>query len=132
MTDNHPIGKHGNQIGNRITFRIKTRYYLELLTPEIMKLLGSTKIKINKDEKLENVPHLQIPEVVLVHCNFVNKIQESCIHLFLINHLVICYIFHPLVKTFNLEFSYIEVWFTDRNSKLLEIKDKINIILVID
>ena len=73
MTDNHPIGKHGNQIGNRITFRIKTRYYLELLTPEIMKLLGSTKLKINKDEKLENVPHLQIPEVVLVHCNFVNN-----------------------------------------------------------
>ena len=57
-----------------------------------MKLLENTKIKITKDENGENVPHLEIAEVVLVHCNIVtliiNEIQESCIHLFLINHLV--------------------------------------------
>ena len=35
------------------------------------------------------------------------------------------------LKTFNLEFSYIEVWFPDQNSKLLEIKDKINVTLVL-
>ena len=53
----------------------------------------------------------------------VNKIQESCIHLFLINR---------LVKTFNSQFSYIKVWFIDQNSKPLEIEDQINIILVIN
>ena len=38
-------------------FKIKTRYYLELLTPETVKLLGSTKTKISKDENGKNVPH---------------------------------------------------------------------------
>ena len=57
-----------------------------------MKLLGSTKNKIAKDKNGENVPYLEITEVVLIHCNVVNnsynKIQESCIHMFLINHSV--------------------------------------------
>ena len=52
---------------------IKTRYYLKLLTPEMMKLLGSTKNKINKDENGKNVPYLEMTEVVLVHCNLVNN-----------------------------------------------------------
>ena len=58
---------------NRIAFKIKTGYYLELLTSEAMKLLGSTKSNITKDENGENVPHLEITEVVLVHCNIVNN-----------------------------------------------------------
>ena len=58
---------------NRITFKTKTGYYLELLTPEIMKLLGSTKTRINKDKNGENVPHLETIEVVLIHCNIVNN-----------------------------------------------------------
>ena len=62
-----------NEIKNRIAFRIKTRYYLELLIPERMKLLGSTENKITKDNKGENVPHLEITEVVLAHCNIVNN-----------------------------------------------------------
>ena len=62
-----------NKIENRITFKIKTGYYLELLTPETMKLLGSTKNEITKDKNGENVPHLEITEVVLVHCNIVNN-----------------------------------------------------------
>ena len=62
-----------NEIKNRIAFRIKTRYYLELLIPERMKLLGSTENKITKDNKDENVPHLEITEVVLAHCNIVNN-----------------------------------------------------------
>ena len=53
-----------NKIENRITFKIKAGYYLELLTPETMKLLGSTKSKINKDKNRENVPHLEITEVI--------------------------------------------------------------------
>ena len=56
-----------------MTFKIKTGYYLEFLTPKTMKLLGSTKNKINKNENGKNVLHLEITEVVLVHCNIVNN-----------------------------------------------------------
>ena len=62
-----------NKIENRITFKIKTGYHLELLTPETMKLLGSTKNKIAKDKNGENVLRLKITEVVLVHCNIINN-----------------------------------------------------------
>ena len=62
-----------NQIENRITFKIKSGYSLELSTPETMKLLGSSKNKITKNKNGENVPHLQITEVILVHCNMVNN-----------------------------------------------------------
>ena len=54
-----------NKTENRIKFRVKTGFYLDLLTPERMKLLRSTKSKITKDESGENVPHLEITEVVL-------------------------------------------------------------------
>ena len=49
----------------RIMFKIKTWYYLELLTPETTKLLGSTKNKITKDENEESMPHLEITDLVL-------------------------------------------------------------------
>ena len=62
-----------NKIENRIAFKIKAGYYLELLTPETMKLLGSTKNKRSKDKNGENVPHLEITEVVVVHFNFVSN-----------------------------------------------------------
>ena len=62
-----------NRIENRITFKIKNGYYLELLTPGTMKLLGSIESKINKDKIGENVPHLEVGELVLVHCNLVNN-----------------------------------------------------------
>ena len=56
-----------------------------------MKVLGSIENRITKDKNSENVPHLEITEVVLVHCNIViNKIQEFCIHLFQISHLLVC------------------------------------------
>ena len=64
---------HVNKIENRVTLKIKNGYSLERLTPETMKLLGSTKNKITKDKNGENVPHLEITEVVLVHCNIVNN-----------------------------------------------------------
>ena len=60
VTDNPSIKVYINKIENRITFKIKTRYYLELLTPETMKILGSTKSKITKDKNGEIVPHLEI------------------------------------------------------------------------
>ena len=71
-----------------------------------MKLLGSTKSKITKDENGENVPYLEILEVVLIHCNVIllliviNKTQESCINLFLINLSVSYKIFHPKILYF--------------------------------
>ena len=71
--DNPSVKIYVNKIENRITFRTKVEYSLELLTPETMKLLGSTKNKLTKDKNGENVPHLEITEVVLVHCNIVNN-----------------------------------------------------------
>ena len=67
--DNPSIRMYINRIENRITFKIKNGYYLELLTPETTKLLGSTESKITKDKNGENVPHLEVVELVLVHCN---------------------------------------------------------------
>ena len=55
--DNPSIIIYINKIENRISFKIKNGYYLELLTPETMKLLGSTVSKITKDKSGENVPH---------------------------------------------------------------------------
>ena len=55
--DEPPVQIYVNEIENRITFKIKNGYSLELLTPETMKLLGSTKNKITEDKNGENVPH---------------------------------------------------------------------------
>ena len=71
--DNSSIKIYVNKIGHRVTFKIKKGYYLELLTPETMKLLGSTENKINKDKNGENVHHLDIAELVLIHWNLVNN-----------------------------------------------------------
>ena len=71
--DNPPIRIYVNKIENRITFKIKSGYYLELLTPETMKLLGSAESKITKDKNGENLPRLEVVELVLVHCNLVNN-----------------------------------------------------------
>ena len=61
-----------NEIKNRVTSNIETGYYLELLRPETMKLLRSTKRETAKDKNGENVFYLKITEVVLIHCNVVN------------------------------------------------------------
>ena len=71
--DNPPIRIYVNRIENRITFKIKSGCYLELLTPETMKLLGSAESKITKDKNGENIPRLEVVELVLVHCNLVNN-----------------------------------------------------------
>ena len=73
VTDNPSIKIYINKRENRITFKIKTRYYLEILTSETMKLLESTKSKIFKDKNRENLPQLEITEVVLIHCNIINN-----------------------------------------------------------
>ena len=71
--DNPSIRMYIIRIENRIAFKIKNGYYLELLTPETMKLLGSTESKTTKDKNSENVPHLKIVELLLVHCSLVNN-----------------------------------------------------------
>ena len=58
---------------DRIMFKIKTEYYLEILTPETMKLFESTKSKITKNKTDENDPYFEINEVVLAQCNIVNN-----------------------------------------------------------
>ena len=74
LTENPPVQIYPNKIKNRIVFKIKTGYKLELLSSETMKLLGSTKKDVDQDKDGEDVPKLESVEVVLVHCN---------VHLFL-------------------------------------------------
>ena len=72
-TDKLSVQIYVNKIENRVILKIKNGYSLKLLTPETMKLLGSTENKITKDKDGENVPHLEITEVILVHCNIANN-----------------------------------------------------------
>ena len=65
VTDNPTIRIPFNKMDDKTIFRINTGYYLELLTPETINLLGSTKCKITKDKSAENVPHLEITEAVI-------------------------------------------------------------------
>ena len=62
-----------NKIKNRIVFKIKTCYKLELLSEETMKFLGNSKKDVDQDKGGEDVPKLESVEVVLVHCNLVNS-----------------------------------------------------------
>ena len=104
-----------------------------------MKLLGSTENKITKDKNGENVPHLEITEVVLVHCNIVNNDYQQdsrVLYTFVPNKpfgslLEISPKNHTFLKTFNSEFQAGEVWFTDQNIQPLEIEDRIDLTLVI-
>ena len=104
-----------------------------------MKLLESSKNKITKDKNSENVLHLEITEVVLVHCNIVNNNYQQdyrVLYTFVPNKpfdslLEISPTNHIFLKTFNSEFRNIEVWFTDQNSQPLELDDRINLTLVI-
>ena len=73
MIDNASIRIYVNKTEKRITLKVKTRYYLELLTPGTMKLLRGTENKITKDKKGENLPHFEITEVVLFQCNIANN-----------------------------------------------------------
>ena len=139
MTENLPVQIYQNKIKNRIVLKIKTGYKLELLTPETMRLLGSTKKDVAKDKDGEIVPKLESVEVVLVHCNLVkNDYQHTSKVLFsfvpnkqfgqLIN---ISPNTLTMMNTVNTEFSHIEVWFTDQFSKPFEIDDNVNSTLII-
>ena len=104
-----------------------------------MKLLGSTENEITKDKNGENMPHLEIAELVLVLCNLVNDDYQQdsrILYTFVPNKpfgslLEISPTIHIFLKTFNSEFQEIKVWFTDQNSKPLKVEDKINPTLII-
>ena len=138
LTENPPVQIYPNKIKNRIVFKIKTGYKLELLTPETMKLLGSTKKDVDKDKDGENVPKLESVEVVLVHCNLVkNDYQHTSKVLFSFvpnkqfGQLNISPHSLTMMNTVNTKFSFVEVWFTDQASKALETEDNVNLTLII-
>ena len=138
--ENAPILIYANTINNRIVFKMKSGYKLELLSKETMKLLGSTSSITDANKNSENVAKLENVEVVLVHCNLVNNSYQQ--------HSKVLFTFiptkrygqlisippHSLVslKTVNTEFSEIEIWFTDQNNNALEIEDNVNISLIIN
>ena len=101
-----------------------------------MKLLGSTESKVSKDKNGENVPHLEIVELVLVHCNLVNNDYQQdsrILYSFVPNKtfaslLEISPANQVFLKTFNSE---VKIWFTDQTNKPLKLQDKINITLII-
>ena len=124
------------QIKSKTEFlKKKPGYKLELLTPETITLLGSTK----KDIDQEDVPKLDSVEVVLVHCNLVkNDYQHSSKVLLSIvpnNHFGQLINISPnsltMMNTINTEFSHVEIWFTNQASKALEIEDNFNLTLII-
>ena len=127
IIDTAPIFIYANNINNRIVFKIKTGYKLELLSEETMKLLGSTSNIIDTDKNSENVPRLENVELVLVHCNLLNNTYQQAskvLFTFLPDKqygLLISISPHSLVflKTMNAEFSEIKIWFTDQNDNAL-------------
>ena len=137
-TDKQSVQIYVNKNGNNVTFKVNG-YSLELLIPETMKLLRSTENEITKDKIGENVPHLEITEVVLVHCNIVNNDYQQdsrVLYTFVSNKpfgslLEVSPINHIFLKTFNSEYDKIEVWFAGQNSQSLEIENRINLTFVI-
>ena len=105
---------------------MKTGLHLKLkmdiiLNNEKMKLLGSTESKITGEKNGENVPRLEVVELVLIHCNIVdNNYQQNSkiLYTFVPNIpfgslLEISPSNHILLKAFNSEFQEIKVWFTE-------------------
>ena len=139
LAENPPIQTYPNKIKNRIIFKIKTGYKLELLSPETMKLLRSTKNDVGKDKDGEDIPKPESVEVVLVHCNLVNSSYQQASKAsftFVPNkkfgqlitvspHLL------TVLKTTNAEFQSIQLWFMDQNNRPLEIEGSVNITLII-
>ena len=139
IADNPPVQIYINKIKNRIVFKIKTGYILELLFPETMKLLGRSKKDVDQDKDGEDVPKLDSVEFVLVHCHVVNNNYQQAskvLSAFVPNEqfgqsITITPHSVTILKTTNAEFSFIEVWFTDQNNRPLEKGDNVNIALII-
>ena len=138
IADNPPVQIHVNKMKNRIVFKIKTGYKLELLTEETMQLLRSSKKDTEDNKDGETVPRLETVEVVLVHCNSVNNSYQQAskvLFTFVSNKqfgqlITITPHLPTMLKTTNAEFSFIEIWFADQNNRPLEIEDNVNITLI--
>ena len=121
-----------------LRLKLKVDIILRILS-ETMKLLGSTESKITKNKNGENAPHLEVGELMSIHCNLVNNDyqQDSRILYTLVPNktcgslLEISPTNHTFLKTFNSQFQEIKIWFTDQTSTPLEVEDKINVTLVI-
>ena len=139
LTENPPVEIYQNKIKNIIVLKIKTGYKLELLTPETMRLLGSTKKDVDSDKNSENVPKLESVEVVLVHCNLVNNSYQQAskvLFTFVPNKqfgqlITISPHLLTMLKATSAGFQSVELWFTDQNNRPLEIEDSVNTILII-
>ena len=115
--DNPSFRIYVNEIENRITFKIKNGYCLELLTPETKKLLGSTESKVTKDKNGENMPHLETFELILIHCNLVNNSYQRNLRILytFVPSKPFCSLLeisppnHIFLKIFNSEFQEIKV-----------------------
>ena len=134
-----PLNAYIYRINNRLVFKIKDGYKLELQTPETMKLFGSTKKFIDKTKNGEKVPSDEVVEVVLVQCSLAdNRYQQKS---------EVLYTFTPnksyayllnvepsnlvFLKTYNTEFDKIIITLTNQNGRLLKIEDKVNLTLLI-
>ena len=139
IADVSPVLIYVNEINNRIVFKIKSGYKLELLSKETLKFLGSTSNSIDKDKNSELVPKLESVDLVLVHCNVVNNSYQQAskvLFTFVPNKKygqLITVSTHSLImlKIVNTEFSFIEIWFTDQDNRPLEIEDSVNISLIV-
>ena len=139
IADVSPVLIYVNEINNRIVFKIKSGYKLELLSKETMRLLGSSADTIDGDKNSELVPKLESVDLVLVHCNLVNNSYQQAskvLFTFVPNKKygqLITVSPHSLImlKAVNTEFSFIEIWFTDQDNRPLEIGDNVNISLII-
>ena len=104
-----------------------------------MKLLGSTNKNFDQDKNGEKIPKLEIVDVILLHFNVVNSnYQQESKVLFTLERdeqfgqlITIASQTLTMLKTNNLEFSFIEVWFRDQNNRTPEIEDSVNVILTI-
>ena len=139
IAGNPPLQTYVIKMKNRIVFKIKTAYKLELLSEEIMQLLGSSKKDIDQNKDGEFVPRLVAVEVVLVHCNLVNNNYQQASKVLLTfvpnkqyGQLITITPHSPtMLITTNAEFSFIEIWSIDQNNRPLEIEDNVNITLII-
>ena len=119
-----------NEIKNKIVFKIKIGYKLELLSKQTMQLLASSKRDKHRKKNGEIMLRIEAVEVVLLHCNLVNNNyrKTSKILFTFTSHKqfgqLITITPHPLkmLKTANAEFSFIEKWFTDQNNRPLEMQ----------
>ena len=133
-----PIHVYVNRINNRLVFKINDGYKLELQSPETLNLFGSTRVNRQKKtgEKLQyqvlkqlkqfqsNVIQ-QISNIIKVLRNFTpNKSYDYLLNVEPSNL--------PFLKTYNTESDDIMIAFTDQNCRLLEIKDKVNLTLLIN